>query len=825
MASDADIESDERPARSRRMRRRLRVGGAAAAIVVMLLGGLWLARKPIAIHFIAQALRERGVPGRYDVTRIGPRTQRLEHLLIGDPAHPDLTADWVEVDLGYSFSGIRVTSLRTGTVAVNARYRNGRLDLGNLDRLMPKSGGKAALPDIDAEIQSVRVSLATDGGTIAFALDGAGNLRSGFTGALQAGAPALSFGGCTLAGLAGKTSIATDAGEIHLKGPLTASGLTCPANRITLAALRIDADLRTDPALSDINGAFAIAVADARLGERGARKLSGLMTLRGSAEQLQGSASLAGTNASLGFATAGTVKIGGNYALRPNLKDQDYSYAATLTAQDIAPTSQSELGRIEAQAAGTPLAPLAKKLVDALRGAARANSLTVSGRLSGEGRAMQLLVNGADFSAASGAHVATIPDSRFTLVLPEGGWAFEGGLETGGGGLPEASATVVAKPDGTLSGGLTLKDYRAGNARLGLTPVTFSRSASGDLRFNTTVSLDGPIGDGAVRGLSVPVDATMTAKGALRLARDCAPVRWTSLRMSSLSLDPARLDLCGLGGSRMRLANAALHGRIGESPFSLAAQSANLDLQTLRFDLAGLDARIGAGESPVTMQAGGLAGTLGKDGALTGTLADGHATIGAVPFDLGAIAGQWTFKDTTLSLDGTLRVTDRQADRRFNPLDIRAAHLTLVDAGSRPAAPSSIPIARSTSPPSRFGTIFPARRPCRLLARRPALRQRASARRPDADGAWRHRECRRRGPWRRDRRLVQRRRDRQHRHLLDAGDELRRCFRSGQGLRDDAPFHRPARLQVGAAPAHDREAGERGRRRLRRRHRLCAPLQ
>jgi translocation and assembly module TamB len=83
----------------RKARRVLAVLLALLGIVSLLLLSLWLARKPIATDLIDRELARRGVPARYEVKRIGFRTQRLEGLSIGDPRNPDLTAEWVEVDL------------------------------------------------------------------------------------------------------------------------------------------------------------------------------------------------------------------------------------------------------------------------------------------------------------------------------------------------------------------------------------------------------------------------------------------------------------------------------------------------------------------------------------------------------------------------------------------------------------------------------------------------------------------------------------------------------------------------------------------------------
>lgn len=685
LADDAVIEEPE-PAIPvpRRRRTWLRVGGGAAAIGAALLGGLWIERKPIAIHFIAQALRDKGVAATYDITRIGPRTQRIEHLVLGDPARPDLTADWIEVDLGYGLSGVRVAGLRTGHVAVNARYHEGRLDLGQLDRLIPKGGGgKTELPDIDAAFKSVAVRLKTDGGMLDLALNGAGNLRSGFLGALSAGGPKLALGGCTIDALSARTSVASSGGRMQFKGPVSANAVACGDRRFLLAAPRIDADLRTDPALAKINGAFALSAAGMRQGERMLARLSGLVTADGSLDELHGSAALAAAGASLGVAEVAEIKLGGNYAVRPQGKDQDYSYAASLTAKDVRPAATVAWNRLVEPVAGTPVEPLARKLVAALRDAASANSLSVGGRVSGEGGAMQLLVNGMQFASASGAHVAMQPDSKFSLLLPKGTWTLDGGLEMRGGGLPEGRLAMAARPEGGFGGMLTMADYRAGSARLAMKPLRFVRSANGTFRVNTAFLIDGPLGSGSVTGLQAPLDLTLAANGKVTVPRDCVAISWAAMRISTLALDPARLNLCGLGGAQMRLDDTSLHGRMGESPFRLALQSARLDAQSLRFDLTGVDTRIGAGENPVLLSAATLSGAVGKGGALAGTFDKGSAVIATVPLNLSAIAGQWTFKDAVLAVDGGLRVSDRQADPgvsdRFNPLDMKAGHLTLAN--------------------------------------------------------------------------------------------------------------------------------------------------
>jgi hypothetical protein len=58
---------------------------------------------PIASHYIDAELARRGVRATYKVTGIGFGAERLENVVIGDPADPDLTARNVEVRVSWGF--------------------------------------------------------------------------------------------------------------------------------------------------------------------------------------------------------------------------------------------------------------------------------------------------------------------------------------------------------------------------------------------------------------------------------------------------------------------------------------------------------------------------------------------------------------------------------------------------------------------------------------------------------------------------------------------------------------------------------------------------
>ena len=201
---------DEPPlAPPRRMRRILLGIGALIGIALLV---LWSVRKPIAEHVIARTLAERGVVARYTVTDLGLGRQRLTNVVIGDPAHPDLVADWIETETGVGLSGPELAGIRVGHARLRARLADGRVSFGSLDRLLPAPSGRPfALPAIDARIGDARVRLETPFGLVGLSLAGAGRLDAGFRGSLAAASAGLRRGGCATGRVSAVVAIRTAA--------------------------------------------------------------------------------------------------------------------------------------------------------------------------------------------------------------------------------------------------------------------------------------------------------------------------------------------------------------------------------------------------------------------------------------------------------------------------------------------------------------------------------------------------------------------------------------------------------------------------------------
>ncbi|MEO6215562.1 MAG: hypothetical protein ABIO86_06000, partial [Sphingomonas sp.] len=186
VTSGVTAEDSESPGRRRggwRWRRVRSIVLGAALILLVALIALWTQRKPIAANYIDKTLASHGVPARYKIAKLGFDHQLLTDVVIGDPAHPDLVADWVELKLGVGLSGAGINALRAGHVRMNARLVNGKLSLGAIDRLLPASSGKPfTLPSFVADIEDARMRLVTPQGVIGLKLSGKGRLNDGFRG-------------------------------------------------------------------------------------------------------------------------------------------------------------------------------------------------------------------------------------------------------------------------------------------------------------------------------------------------------------------------------------------------------------------------------------------------------------------------------------------------------------------------------------------------------------------------------------------------------------------------------------------------------------------
>ncbi|MGF7150946.1 hypothetical protein FHS96_004607 [Sphingomonas zeicaulis] len=664
------------------------------ALLLVALAVLWFQRKPIARNYIDAELARRGVRGSYDLVELAPGRQRIEHLVLGDPAQPDLTADWAELRITYRLGTPRIAEIRASGVRLRGRIVNGTLSLGDLDKLMPApSGAPFSLPDLRVMLQDARMRLDAPTGPIGLKLDGSGNLRNGFRGRLAAVAPRLAIAGCTLARTTAYVDLKIVDRSPALSGPVRTDTLDCPA----LALRTGHADLRITAALSEALDAWSgdarLAMVAARYADIRAARIGGKLDFGGKAARTHGMLRLTAAQITAPQGAVRDFGIDGDYEFAGDRLR--FNGGAGAASARLADATIAQLRGIGAGAAGTPAGPLASALGTALANAAR--EAAVDARLSlafgPDGGAVTLSRLALD--SASGARLELNDGAGVQLRWPQGDARIDGVLGIGGGGLPNGEIRLAqASPGGPLTGEARFAPYAAGGAKLTLAPITFSALPDG-ARFETRITLDGPLADGRVEGLSLPVSGLIDTRGNLVVNRACAPLDWRSVSAAGLVLRPARLGLCPVEGGALlvltggRLRGGAsinaprLAGRLGSSPVTLAASGARVKLGDGTLGLSDIAVRLGDADSQTRLDIGRLDGRI-DGGGLAGTFAALSGKIGAIPLLVSEGEGKWRLRNGILGLGAALRVDDEATPPRFQPL--RSPDFVLVLANGEIAA-------------------------------------------------------------------------------------------------------------------------------------------
>lgn len=604
------------------------------ALAVTIGMGVYLERKTIARRFADAELAARKIDAKYEIKAIGPTTQRLEHVVLGPPENPDLTADWAEIELGVSLSGVVVRSVRAGGVRLRGRLVDGKLSLGAVDRLLPAPSGKPfTLPDIDLALNDARLTLETDYGTIDAQIEGKGNLAGGFAGKLLASAQHVKAGSLEATGLVGRFAVSTDRRRIQFTGPVLAERLLLAGNVLNRAAVRLKGS--SSESFANVEAGWSMDAAVEKL-------------LYGAARRLQGD---------------------GQFSL--DATSQRLTAKLELEGARPAPKDQARLAAAIPHAAGTPVEPLLRQLRLAIAELGKGSVATAPLEYRASDGQRSLFVGPPTIIAASG--VRLLGNGRgLVMPLDRGQGTFDGEFALSGGGFPEGTVRL-ALASGNWTGTARFRPYRAGGAQLALAPV--------DLRYNnagfgvrTVASLDGPLGSGRVVGLSVPIS--------LRPGRDplagCFAPSFRSLEIAGLRLAPAALNVC-VAGKEARLAPARLAGRLGESAIQLSANGARIGFSRGDFAVNGLAVRLGSQDRLSLLNVSELTGKFGA-GSAAGLFSQATGEIGNVPLKMSDGQGNWQFAGGVLTLHGGLRVADGVAtDPRFNPLVSDDFSLRLAD--------------------------------------------------------------------------------------------------------------------------------------------------
>ncbi|UYV15049.1 YdbH domain-containing protein [Porphyrobacter sp. ULC335] len=670
----------------RRWRTRIALGVAAIALV----GGStsWLSREQIAADVIDGYLAESGVAATYDIVSLTPRQQVIENLVVGNPARPDLTVRRMVIELGVGWAGPEVRRVTVEGARVFATYRGGKFSLGALDPLVfTDSKEPPALPAINVTLRDGRALLDSDYGRVGVKLDGAGRLDDGFAGTLAATAPGIGVEGCRAGSATLYGKLTTTNGAPGINGPLRLADLACGGASLAQADIGTKASLRPDFAAAEAD--FRIEGTRAAFAEYAGEGLAGTAELSWSPGRLALGHDLALTGVATPQGKLARLAAEGSW--RGALDGESGQWEGTLRGTGLAPATDftASLAAIEKGAQGTLIAPLIAKARGSLDRSLNGASFRADAILRHKGSEASIIIPDATLSTRSGTRILAL--SRSSATLSAAGLSGLGGnVIAGGKGLPIINGRIGQARGGGWTMRMAMAEYAAGANRIAIPRLSLRSTSGGAFAFDGLVMASGDLPGGGVTDLNVPLEGSWTPARGLALGTRCTPVRFAKLALSGLALDGRQITLCPEGGAPILAYGDALRfaartgpldlaGSLGESPAILSASSAVLRYPQ-PFAVENLAARIGSGNSEVRLAAASLTGSL--DGAIAGEFSGGSARLAAVPLDLDAITGGWTYADGALRLaGGQFTLTDRPAEgaARFFPLAANGATLTLAD--------------------------------------------------------------------------------------------------------------------------------------------------
>lgn len=579
--------------------------------------GLYAVRKPLAQGWIDTELKKRGVVAQYQLTQLDPDHQRLEHVIVGDPAHPDLTADWVETETSVGLFGAALTGVKASGVRVHGVLdKDGSLHFGTLDELRTGGSGPFKLPDLALDLNDARLALDTPYGAVNAQLDGKGNLARDFVGKLAVTTGAVAANGCALSPVAGSLDVAIQSGAPHVSGPLQSDSFSCKGNVLSHPLLHADATFSSD--FKQVRGAAALTV----------DHISSpfLPSLVHSLDVVKGTP-LAPFGAQYGAALA-ALSAGGQVS----------SAFSSEARRDVVFTDyalHSRSGAVLMAAAG------ARATVDP----AGQFSFDGATRLSGGGfPTAELIVSGTPAKFAGTATLAplTAPNTRLALTPVQVSHDARG-----------TKISTVATFDGPVAGGtvhgLTVQITGLIGTTGGFALTTPCTPVRLDSLVFSSLTLGKTATNVCLKGQEISINASRLAGRTGGEAFDLTATRLSyGLASKALALE----QISGhYGPARLSLARAAYHVGSGA------------------FDAVSLHAAVGATGHESTLAVDAINGV--RTGAtLHGNYTNASGAITNVPLQLDHSSGTWQFANAALALNGNLNVADTtpRPNERFEPL-------------------------------------------------------------------------------------------------------------------------------------------------------------
>ena len=655
---------------------------AYLVLFLLLIGFLiiWFNRINIADNFVKSELSNRNIEASYEIDDIGFSKQTIRNLVLGDPERPDLTAELVEVGNSLSVEGAGVNWVRAKGVKLYGRLVDGKLSFGELDKFMdPNDDSPLALPDIWLNLEDGQARIDAEFGALGIALSGDGHLHNSFKGELAATSRELSLGGCDLAEPSYFGEISINRRRPTFKGPLRLPGLDCKNRPVGAEDMAAQISVTLGEDLASWEGDAGIIGGPLRYQSYVTQEVKSTVRFKGDSKQTSGDVELAMSGLNSPFGRADTGRMSGPFALGYGGAQMTASFEGqpAVRSAQLHSSVLEQLSAFASSTAGSPLGPIAAKLASAGRSAGGALDMSGDVAFKTGAAGPTFAIDSFDATSRSGAALTLSDPILLGFTDKNIRILAEGSVRLQGGGFPDVR---VILDDGSLSRGfsgqLEMVAYEAGSARLNIPALRFSPARGGGTEIDGRMILTGPLPDGRITGLQVPISGSLGRRGGFTLFRQCVDLQFASLRMAALTAGPTRTRLCpagqaivssGSGGTKVaaNTPSLRLNGSIGGTPLSINSGAMDISMR------GGLRARnvavrLGSGESQSRFDMALLTAAFGR--TISGKITGGDGKVANVPLLLEEVEGDWRYEGGAFLANADLRVRDEQQVERFRPM-------------------------------------------------------------------------------------------------------------------------------------------------------------
>ncbi len=649
------------------------------ALVLLGLFVLWISRGTLADNVIQSQLDSLDVEADYEIGDIGLRKQVIRNLVIGDPDRPDLTAELVEVGNSLTLGGVGINWVRASGVRLFGRLQDGKLTFGELDKFMdPADDSPLALPDLWLGLSDAKVRIDSEFGAFGAAVNGEGYLQDGFDGEVAVVSQLVEAAGCRLQDPSYFGEIAIRARQPRLTGPLRIPSLQCDETKLAAEDMAAQLALQIGEDLGSWTGDVGLIGGPVRYASYASQELKMSVELEGDLARSTGNFDVTASGLRFPFGRANVAELNGPFALGYDEEAITAEIETSPVIRNISITKRpaAQLSSVAASTRGTPIGPIVRRLARAVRLAGSNLDLSGDVKLQSIASGTTISLDALQAQSASGANLSL--DSPLLLAFGEAGTQLEDGssIRIAGGGFPDARLFLnEGRLANGISGRLAMANYQAGSASLKIPSLAFSPTGGGTALAGRLI-LTGPLADGRVTGLQLPISGSVSNDGRLNLFDRCFDLQFASLRAAAFAAGPSRTRICPQGravvsgrGANIDVAASApglsLQGAIGQSKLAIRSGAAEFALDR------GMTARdvslqLGEGDDPTRMDMALLEAFFGP--VITGTVGGANGKIANVPLLLEQVEGDWRFENGEFLADAQLQVRDEQPVERFRPL-------------------------------------------------------------------------------------------------------------------------------------------------------------